>query len=219
MTNQNSQDKEITNFWTAIGIHGFFGGIEYSLILITIILNVSNIAFLIVCIGIVSALFFILTASLLLKNPYYYISCIGLIFITIIPSAIELIIYIGSTTWSYQPVKIFIIVALIIETLYILVLIREVSYNKYLSYFNKIYSIGYPFRKGTTFLGKHHSVTDFDRLTKGRQLWQDRDPEEVEKINKDIKKFKKQHKKNKLIIAQIFGILGFNVIFYISLMF
>lgn len=219
MTDQNAQETKIPNFWNAIIIHGFFGIIEYALVLITIFLYVSNIVFLIVCIGVASAVFIVLIYALLFKNPYYYIACIGLICITVFPSAIQLIIFIGSTTWSYQPVNIFIIVALIIEILYILILIREISYNKYLSYFNKIYSIGYPFRRGSTLLGKYHSVKDFDKLDKGRQHWQDRNPEETKKIKEELKNFKKKYKKNTLILVQILGFLAFNVIFYLSLMF
>ena len=218
MTEQTSLETKIPNFWNAIIIHGFFGIIEYTLVLITIFVYVSNFAFVIAAIGVVSALFIVLINTLLLKNPYYYIACVGLICITVFPSAFQLIIFIGSTTWSYQAVNIFIIVALIIEILYIFILIREISYNKYLSYFNKIYSIGYPFRKGSTLLGKHYSVKDFDKLDKGRGYWQDRDPEEVEKIKEGLKNFKKKYKKNTLILVQFLGFLVFNIVFYLSLM-
>ena len=219
MTNQNSQEKNVPNFWNAIIIHGFFGIIEYTLALIVIFLYVSNIAFLILNVGIISSIFIVLIYALLFKNPYYYIACIGLMCISVFPTIIQLIIFIGSTTWSNRTIDIFIIVALIIEILYIFLFIREISYNKYLSYFNKIYSIGYPFRAGSTLLGRHYSVKDFDKLDKGRQYWQDRAPEEVEKIKQDIIKFQKQHKKNILITVQIFGFVAFNIMFYLSLNF
>jgi hypothetical protein len=219
MSEQNIEENKIPNFWNAITIHGFFGILEYLLIVITIFFYVSNIAFLIICIGITSALFIVLSYSLLFKNPYYYIACIGLICITVFPSAIESIIYIGSTTWSYEPVKIFIIVALIIETLYIFILIREISYNKYLSYFHDRYTIGYPLRKGTTLLANYYSTKDFDKLDKGRQYWQDRNPEPVKQLKEVIENLKKKYKKNVLITIQIFGFILFNVMFYVSNMF
>jgi len=219
MSEQNTEESKIPNFWNAIIIHGFFGIIEYLLILLTIFFYVSNIAFLIICIGIISALFIVLCYSLLFKNPYYYIACIGMICITIFPSAIQLIIYIGATNWSYEPVKLFIIVALIIETFYIFILIREISYNKYLSYFHDRYTIGYPLRRGTTLLANYYSTKDFDKLNKGRPFWQDRAPEEVETIKEKLRKFKNKYKKNTLIIIQIFGFLAYNIIFYVSFMF
>jgi len=218
MTNQNSQEEKTHNFWNAIIIHGFFGVIEYILMLITIFIYVSNLAFLIVCIGIITVLFIVLVYTLLSKNPYYYIGCIGLICSTIIPSAIALIFFIGSTTWSNEPIKIFIISALAIEIVYIFVLIREVSQNKYLSYFHDSYMMGYPIRVMSSLRATFFSVKSFDNLAKGRQLWQDKDPEEVKKLKEEFEKFKKKHKMRLLIAIQSIGFLALNIAFFVSLL-
>ncbi|TFG16189.1 MAG: hypothetical protein EU531_07310 [Promethearchaeota archaeon] len=218
MTNQNSQVEKIPNFWKAVIIHGFFGVIEYILILITIFIYVSNLAFLIICIGIISVLFMILVYALVSKNPYYHVGCIGLICSTIIPSTIALIFFIGSTTWSYEPIKIFIISALAIEIVYIFVLIKEVSQNKYLSYFHDYYMMGYPIRVMSSLKATFFSVKSFDKLAKGRQYWQDQDPEEVKKLKEEFEAFKKKHKKRVLIAIQSIGFLALNITFFVSLL-
>ena len=219
MTNQNSQEEKIPNFWYAIIMHGFFGIIEFFLILTTIFTSISNIVFLIACISIASALFFILFYALISKNPYYYITCVGLIFITFIPSTIAIIIFIVSTPWSYDPVNLFVLSALILEVLYIIVLIREISYNKYLSYFHHTYTIGYPGRRGSTLRATFYSVKDFDKLDKGKSYWQDQNPEEIQKKKEELKRFKQHYKRNLLIVIQILGILAYNITFFLSLAF
>lgn len=217
MTNQNSQEEKIPNFLYAIIIHGFFGIIEYLLILITILIYISNIIFLIACISIVSALFFILFYALISKNPYYYITCVGLIFIAIIPSTIAISIFIISTTGSYVPINIFVVFALILEILYIIVFIREISYNKYLTYFHHTYTIGYPGRRRSTLRATFYSVKDFDKLDKGKSFWQDQNPEEIQRKKEELKRFKQHYRKNILIILQVLGILAYNITFFLSL--
>ena len=143
----------------------------------------------------------------------------GLVFITFIPSTIAIIIFIVSTTWSNDPIKIFVVSALILEVLYIIVLIREISYNKYLVYFHHTYTIGYPGRRKSTLRATFYSVKDFDKLDKGKSYWQDQNPEEIQKKKEDLKRFKQHYRKNLLIILQILGILGYNITFFSSLTF
>ncbi len=219
MTKENSKQKKSPNFWYAILIHGFFGIIEYFLILITIFIYISNIFFLIVCISIVSLLFFILFYALIFRNPYYYITCVGMIFITFIPSTIGIIIFIVSNIWSYKPINFFVFSALILEILYIIVFIREISYNKYLAYFHHTYTIGYPGRRGSTLRATYYSVKDFDKMDKGKSYWQDQSPEEIQKKKDDLKRFRQHYKKNLLIIFQILGIVAYNITFFLSLAF
>jgi hypothetical protein len=219
MTDQNLTEENIPNFWRAIIIHNFFGIIEFTLILITIVIYISNIVFLIVGIAIIGTLFMVLAYVLFSKNPYYYFACIGLICITVVPCLIALIFYIGTTTWSYEPIKIFIVSALVIESVYIYVLIREISQNKYLGYFHNYYMMGYPMRVRSSLRATFFSVKSFEKLSKGRQYWQDRDPEEIKKIEEELKNFKKKHKQNILITVQILGFLAFNAVFYLSFAF
>jgi hypothetical protein len=216
MPSQNIQEGKIPNFRNSAILHGFFGIIEYTLILISTFIYVLNIALLITCVVIISGLISILGYTLILKNPYYYISCVGLIWITIFPSAISLIIFISFTQWSYEPVKIFIIFALVIEALYIYFLIKEVSYNKYIHYFHKKY--GYPFSTaGFTFRGLFYSIREFDKLDKGKHYWQDQNPEEIQKKKEELRVFEKKFKKKFLILTQILAVLSYLIIFGISL--
>jgi len=217
MTSQNTQEGKEPNFRNSAIIHGFFGIIEYALILITIFVYVSNIVLLIASIVIISGLFYVLGYSIIFKNPYYYITCVGLICLTFFPSAISMIIFIGSTRWSYEPVKIFVIIAIAIEVLYSFFLIWEISHNKYISYFHRRY--GYVFSTiGHTLRGLYYSTKEFDKLDKGRQYWQDQNPEEVQKKHEELKAYKKKFKKKILVWVQILAVMGFNIIFGISLL-
>ncbi len=218
MTSQNTQEGNIPNFRNSAILHGFFGIIEYALILITIFVYVSNIALLIGSIVIISGLFSVLEYAIAFKNPYYYISCVGLVCITVYPTAISMIIFISFTTWSslYEPFIIFVLFALVIEILYITLLIMEISHNKYLSYFHRKY--GYPFRGGTVLGATFYSTREFDKLDKGKQLWQDQNPEEIQKKNEGLRAYEKRFKKRLLITLQILAVLGFNIIFGISLL-
>ncbi|MHA1104931.1 MAG: hypothetical protein ACTSPN_04325 [Promethearchaeota archaeon] len=219
MPSQNTQEEKIPNFRNSAILHGFFGIIEYTLILIPILVYVSNIALLIASIVIISGLFFVLEYVIIFKNPYYYISCVGLVCITIYPSAISMIIFIRSSRWSsfYEPFKIFVLFALVIEILYIFVLIMEVRYNKYTSYFHRKY--GYWFTTaGHTLRGSFYSTKEFDKLDKGRQYWQDQNPEEIQKKNEELRAYEKRFKKKLLTWLQILAVMGFNIIFGISLL-
>jgi hypothetical protein len=211
MTSQNTQEGNIPNFRNSAIIHGFFGIIEYTLILITIFVYVSNIALLIASIVIISGLFSVLEYAIIFKNPYYYISCVGLVCIIVYPSAISMIIFISFTKWSYEPVKIFILFALAIEALYVYFLIMEIRHNKYISYFHRKY--GY----GTILCALYYSIRDFDKLDKGRQYWQDQNPEEVQKKHEELRAYEKKFKKKLLVWVQILAVMGFNIIFGISL--
>ncbi len=225
MTSQNSQEKNIPNFRNSAIIHGFFGIIEYALILITIFVYVTNIALLIVSIVIISGLFSVLEYSIIFKNPFYYISSAGLACITVYPSAFSMIIFIGSKRWSslLEPFKFFVLLAFGFEVLYILILIMEVRYNKYTSYFRKQY--GYVTTRGTGIrgglaldYGAYYSIKELDKLDKNRQYWQDRNPEEIQKMNEELRAYEKRFKKKLLLWFQILAVLGFNIIFGISLL-
>ena len=220
MTSQNSKEKKIPNFRNSAIIHGFFGIIEYALILITIFVYVSNIVLLIVSIVIISGLFSIMEYSLIFKNPFYIISSVGLVCITVYPSAYSMIFIIGSKKWTslLEPFKGFVLFAFAIEVLYILLLIKEVRYNKYTSYFRKKY--GYASRRGGLALGggAYYSIKEFDKLDKGRQYWQDRNPEEIQKMNEELRTYEKRFKKKLLYWFQILAVIGFNIIFGISLL-
>ena len=223
MTNQNTPEGNIPKFRNSAIIHGFFGIIEYTLILLTIFVNVSNIALLIVGVVIISGIFTVLEYSIIFKNPFYYISCVGLVCITVYPSAFSMIIFIGSKRWSslLEPFKIFVLFAFVIEVLYILLLIKEVRYNKYTNYFHKKY--GYPIRGGfrgglALDYGAYYSIKEFDKLDKGREYWQDRNPEEIQKMNEELRAYEKRFKKKFLLWFQILAVLGFNIIFGISLL-
>ena len=220
MTSQNTQEEKIPNFRKSAIIHGFFGILEYTLILLTIFVNVSNIALLIVSVVIISGIFTVLEYSIIFKNPFYYISCVGLVCITVFPSAYSMIFFIGSKRWAslLEPFKIFVLFAFAIEILYILLLITEIRYNKYTSYFRRKY--GYASRIGGLVLGggAYHSIKDFDKLDKGRQHWQDRNPEEIQKMNEELRAYEKRFKKKFLLWFQILAVVGFNIIFGISLL-
>lgn len=220
MTSQNPQEEKIPNFRNSAIIHGFFGIIEYTLILITIFVYVTNIALLIVNIVIISGLFYVLEYSIIFKNPFYYISSAGLVCITVYPSAFSMIIIIGSKKWTslLEPFKFFVLFAFGIEVLYILLLIIEVRYNKYTSYFRKKY--GYASRIGGLAIdyGAYYSIKEFDKLDKGRQYWQDRNPEEIQKMNEELRAYEKRFKKKLLLWFQILAVVGFNIIFGISLL-
>ena len=224
MTSQNTQGANIPNFRnSAISkffrnsaiLNGFFAIIEYSLILITIFVYVSNIALLIACIIIISGLIYVLGYSIILKNPYYYISCLGLIFLTVFPSSISMILFISFTKWSYEPVKFFIIISLVIEYFYITFLIMEVRHNKYTSYFHRKYGN----LRQTVLKASFYSVKEFDKLDKGRKFWQDQNPEEVQKKKEELRAYEKKFKKKFLMRVQILAILGFIIIFGISQMY
>ncbi|MHA1191030.1 MAG: hypothetical protein ACTSP9_01885 [Promethearchaeota archaeon] len=219
MTSQNTQEGKIPNFRNSAILHGIFGIMEYILILIPIFVYVSNIALLIASIVIISGLFFVLEYAIIFKNPYYYMSCVGLACITVYPSAISIIIFSSFTKWStlYEPFKIFILFALAIEALYIYFLIREVSHNKYTSYFHRKY--GYWFTTaGHTLRGSFYSTKEFGKLDKGRQYWQDQNPEEIQKKNEELRAYEKRFKKKLLVRSQILAVMGFNIIFGISLL-
>jgi len=221
MTDQNTQVGNVPNFRNSAILHGFFGILEYSVIIITLFVYVSNIALLIACILVISGLISVLGYAIIFKNPYYYISCVGLICITVFPSSISMILFISFTNWSYEPVKIFILFALAIEALYVYILMMEISHNKYTSYFHRKY--GYWFSTaGHTLTGLFYSTREFDKLDKGRQYWQDQNPEEAQKKHEELrayeKKFKKKFKKHLLVWIQILSIVGFNIIFGISLL-
>ena len=222
MISQNTQEGNIPNFRNSAILHGFFGIIEYALILITIFVYVSNIALLIGSIVIISGLFSVLEYAIAFKNPYYYISCVGLVCITVYPTTISMIIFISFTTWSslYEPFKIFVPFALFIEVLYITLLITEISHNKYISYFHRKY--GYPSPRdhihgGIVLRGTFYSTREFDKLDKTRQFWQDQTPEEIQKKNEELRAYEKRFKKKLLVTLQILAVLGFNIIFGISL--
>jgi len=218
MTSQNPQEGKIPNFRNSAIIHGIFGVIEYTLILLTIFVYVSNIALLIVSIVIISGLFSVLEYSIIFKNPFYYISGVGLVCITVYPSAFSMIIFIGSNRWSslLEPFKIFVLFAFAIEVLYIVLLIIEVRYNKYTSYFHKKY--GYIKPTGFMLRGGWYSTREFDKLDKGRQYWQDQKPEELQKKIEELRAYEKRFKKKLLLWFQILAVIGFNIIFGISLL-
>jgi len=221
MTSQNTQEGKIPNFKNATIIHGFFGIIEYTLILLTIFVYVSNIALLIVSIVIISGLFSVLEYSIIFKNPFYYISCVGLVCITVYPSAYSMIFFIGSKRWAslLEPFKIFVLFAFAIEVLYILLLVTEIRYNKYTSYFRRKYGYASRVRGGLAIdYGAYYSIKDFDKLDKGRQHWQDRNPEEIQKMNEELRAYEKRFKKKFLLWFQILAVVGFNIIFGISLL-
>ncbi|MHA1240608.1 MAG: hypothetical protein ACTSQU_07410 [Promethearchaeota archaeon] len=221
MTSQNPQEGKIPNFKNATIIHGFFGIIEYMLILLTIFVYISNGALLIASIVIISGLFSVLEYSIIFKNPFYYISCVGLVCITVYPSAYSMIFLIGSKRWTslLEPFKIFVLLAFAIEVLYILLLIKEIRYNKYTSYFRKKYGYVSQIRGGLAIdYGAYHSIKDFDKLDKGKQYWQDRKPEEIQKMNEELRAYEKRFKKKFLMRFQILAVVGFNIIFGISLL-
>ncbi|MBY9017853.1 MAG: hypothetical protein KGD66_03375, partial [Candidatus Lokiarchaeota archaeon] len=196
MTSQNTPEGNVPNFRNSAIFHGFFGIIEYILILITIFAYVSNIALLIASIVIISGLFSVLEYVIIFKNPYYYMSCVGLACITVYPSAVWMIFFIGSSRWSsfYEPFKSFVLFALAIEVLYIFFLISEISHNKYITYFHRTY--GRSFRGGTPLTGgAYYSIRDFDKLDKGREFWQDQNPEEIQKKNEELRAYEKRFKK------------------------
>lgn len=214
MTSQNTQGADIPNFRNSAILHGFFGILEYSLILITILVYVTNIALLIASIVIVSGLIFVLGYSIIIKNPFYYISVVGLICLTIFPSTVAMIFFVGSTSWSYEPVKIFVISAIIIEVFYISLFTMEIRHNKYLNYFHRKHGN----LRQTVLLASFYSVKEFDKLDKVKQYWQDQNPEEVQKKNNELRAFEKKFKKKLLVWVQILAIVGFLIIFGISLM-
>ena len=214
MTSQNTQERNIPNFRNSAILHGFFGIIEYILILITIFVYVSNIALLIASIVISSGLISVLGYTIIFKNPFYYISAVGLTCLTIFPSTVAMIFFIGSTSWSYEPVKIFVISALIIEVLYISLFIMEINHNKYISYFHRKYGT----LRQTVLIASFYSVKEFDKLDKGRQYWQDQNPEETQKKLEEMSAYKKKFKKKLLIWFQILSVMGFYIIFGISLL-
>lgn len=217
MSNQKIQEEKIPSFKKSAIIHGIFGILEYAFILITILVYVKNLPLLLTNIIIISGLFLVLSYTIFFKNPYYYISLIGLVFITIFPSAIAMMLYIGSTPWSYDLIRIFIIFVLVVEVFYIYFLIREISDNKHLRYFHKKY--GYLWSTASFMLrGSYYSVREFDKLNKGRQVWQDHDPEEIRKKREELKNYEKRFRKKLLILIQVIAVIAFIVSFGISLM-
>ncbi len=220
MTNQNTPEGTIPNFKKSAIIHGFFGVIEYTLILLTIFVNVSNIALLIVSVVIISGIFTVLEYSIIFKNPFYYISCVGLVCITVFPSAYSMIFFIGSKRWAslLEPFKIFVLFAFAIEILYILLLITEIRYNKYTSYFRRNYGYASRIRGLAIDYGAYYSIKDFDKVDKGREYWKDRNPEEIQKMNEELRAYEKRFKKKFLMRFQILAVVGFTIIFGISLL-
>jgi len=221
MTSQNLKVEKIFNFRNSKILHGFFGIIEYTLILLTIFIYVSNITLLITSIIIISILISVLGYAIIFKNPYYYISCLGIICITLFPSAISMIPFIGFMRLPYEPIKIFILFALVIEALYIYILIMDISYNKYISYYHRTH--GYVFFPGHTragFIrrGIMFSNREFDKIDKGKKFWQDQNQEEIQKKIEELRAYEKKFKKKFLVNLQILAVIGFNIIFGISLL-
>ena len=216
MTDQNTQVENIPNFRNSAILHGFFGILEFLIILITLFVYVSSIVLLIANVIIISGLISVLGYAIIFKNPFYYISCAGLICITIFPSSVSMIFFISFTKWSYEPVKIFVLFALAIEALYIYLLLWEISHNKYTHYFHRKY--GRAFRGGNVLNASFYSTKEFDKLDKGRQYWQDQKPEEAQNKHEELRAYKKKFRKHLLVWIQILSIVGFNIIFGISLL-
>jgi hypothetical protein len=215
MINLNSKAQNIPDFKSFVITHGLFGILEYTLILISIFIYISNLVLLMLCIVIVSLLIMVLAYTIITKNPYYYITYIGLICLTITPTTIFMFHYLGFTDWSFEPIKILVIITLISEAFYIYFLIKEFGSNKHLNYLHRKY--GYPVSAAASGMrGLFFSVREFDHLNKGRQNWQDRDPEEIKKMTKELDNFEKKFKKRFLLFFQIISVLGINFIFYIS---
>ena len=214
MTSQNTQEGNVPNFRNTAILHGLFGVLEYFVILITIIVSISNIVLLIACILIISGLISVMGYVIIFKNPYYFISCLGLIFITVFPSSIYMIFFISFTKWSFEPVKFFVIITLVIEYIYITFLIMDIRHNKYTSYYHRKYGN----LRQTVLKASFYSVKEFDKLDKGREFWQDQNPEEIQKKNEELRAYEKRFKKKFLLTLQILAVMGFNIIFGISLL-
>ena len=213
MTVQDIPEESVPNFRNSAIVHGFFGILEFALILITIIIYTSNVVLATVNVIIISFLIVVLYYAIISKNPYYYVSCLGLMVLTIFPTAISMIIYIGSTSWSYEPIKIFGIIALIMVVFYIFILMLEISHNKYISYFHRKYGG----LRQSILIASFYSTKEFDKFNKGKQFWHDRNPEDIQKVKEELKKFEKRFKKKFLIWIQIIAVVAFNITFAISL--
>ena len=212
MENPSELDGKVPNFNKSAIIHGLFGILEFALILISIFIYAANPYLMITCLIIISSLFLIMIYAIVFKNPFYYIACLGLIVITIFPTMVALIISVGSDYWFSESMMYFVIIGVLVEFFYAYLFILEVRHNKYLNYFHKRY--GHLWSGSSSMVYRlYYSNKEFDRLNKGRQLWQDRDPEEVQKDMEQIKAFKKKFKKKLLTWTQILAFLAYLIIF------
>lgn len=216
MANPSELDVKIPNFNKSAIIHCLFGFLEFTLILISIIIYVEDLILMITCLAINSTLFFVMVYTIVFKNPFYYISCLGLVAITLFPTSVALIISIGSHYWSSEVIMYFTIIGILVELFYVYLLIIEIRHNKYLNYFHKRY--GHLWSGSSSMVYRlYYSNKEFDRLNKGRQLWQDRDPKEVQKIEEAIEAFNKKFKKKLLIWTQVLAVLVYVIIFGVSI--
>ena len=215
MENQNISDVTIPNFNKSAIIHGIFGSLEFSLIIINIFIYVKNFFFILAVLGIISILFIVMIYTIVFKNPFYYIACLGLMIITIFPTVFGFIISIRSDYWSSELMMYFVIIGIIVEFFYVYFLIIEIRHNKYLGYFHKRY--GHLWSGSSSMLYRlYYSTKEFEKLNKGRQLWQDRDPKEVEKLEETIKTLEKKFKKKLLIRTQFLAVIVYVIIFGVS---
>ena len=216
MANPSEPDDKVPNFNKSAIIHFLFGFLEFTLILISIILYVEHLFLMIICLAILSTLFFVMIYTIVFKNPFYYISCLGLVAITIFPASVALIISIGSHYWSSEGLMYFTIIGILVELFYVYLLIIEIRHNKYLNYFHKRY--GHLWSGSSSMVYRlYYSNKEFDKLNKGRQLWQYRDPEEVQKDMEQIIAFEKRFKKKSLTWTQILAVVFYVIFFGISI--
>jgi len=216
MTNYNNSDSQIPNFLKSEILNGFCGILELMLILTSVYIYVENIIFLTTCLSLVFLLFFIMYYTLIFKNPFYYIACLGLIFITVFPTTPSLIIAIADVTLVFDSFRYVIIAGLIVEIFYVFFIIIETRHNKYISYFHKRYGFSWSGR-ATLLYRLYYSNKEFNKLDKGRQYWQDHDPEELEKLKEDLKAFNRRFKKKFLTIFEITIVISYIILFGIAL--
>jgi len=216
MENPNELDVKVPNFNKSAIIHGLFGILEFVLILTSIFIYVENLFFLIACLSILSILFFVMIHAMVNKNPFYYIACLGLLVITMFPTIVALIISIDLIYEFSELMMYFVTIGVLVDFFYAYLLIIEVRHNKYLDYFHKRYGHLW---SGSSFIlyRLFYSNKEFSRLDKGRQYWQDRDPEEVQKDIEQLKAFQKKFKKKSLTWTQILAILAYIIVFGISI--
>lgn len=213
MENESTIPEKVPNFGRVAVLHGMFGIIEYSLIVITIVNFITNFILLLVSSLVAGILFLVLAYTILFKNPFYYFPCIGLIILSLIPCSIALIFFIGRTVWSFEPLKVYVIIALLVFIPYIFITSMEVSHNKYISYFYQRHGG----LRQNVLRASFYSVKEFDKLSKGRQYWQDRNPEEIQKMKDSKHEFEKRFKKKYLVWFTFLTVITFELLFFVSL--
>jgi hypothetical protein len=216
MTNQIDVDSKIPNFLKSEILNGFCGILELMLILTSIYIYIDNIIFLITCLSLVFLLFVTMFYTLIFKNPFYYIACLGMICITIFPTIYSLIIAIADVTLALDSFRYLIIAGIIVEAFYIFFIIIEARHNNYISYFHKRY--GFSWSGSASLLYRlYYSTNEFNKLDKGRQYWQDHNLEEVKKLKEDLKAFNRRFKKRFLKIFESIIVISYIILFGISL--